>query len=211
MTEDQYDRNRQSDRRELFNDYEVFLCISVLALAVAMVYQSRPKVEADSPYKKATFAGGCFWCMEAPFEKLDGVIEVVSGYTAGQKEDPSYEEVCSGSTGHAEAIQILYDPSKVTYAELLDVFWMQIDPTDPGGQFADRGSQYRTGIYYHDEEQKDLAEALEEGLAGFRQIPAAHRHRDRGGDEVLRGRGIPPGLLQNEPCALQALSKRVRT
>jgi len=145
---------------------KVFLCTCVIALAFAMVYQSRPKVEADSPYKKATFAGGCFWCMEAPFEKLEGVIQVVSGYTAGKTEDPSYEEVCSGRTGHTEAIQILYDPSKVTYAELLDVFWMQIDPTDPGGQFADRGSQYRTGIYYHDEEQKGLAEASKKALQG---------------------------------------------
>lgn len=145
---------------------KALLVICVLAVAVAVVHQSRPKVEADGPYKKATFAGGCFWCMEPPFEKLDGVIEVVSGYTAGQKEDPSYEEVCSGTTGHTEAIQILYDPSKVTYEELLDVFWMQIDPTDPGGQFADRGSQYRTGIYYHDEEQKGLAEASKKALEG---------------------------------------------
>jgi peptide methionine sulfoxide reductase msrA/msrB len=143
---------------------KVFLVICVLAMAVALVYQSRTKVEAESPYKKATFAGGCFWCMEPPFEKLDGVIEVVSGYTGGQEKNPTYQEVASGGTGHTEAIQILYDPSKVTYGDLLDVFWRQINPTDPGGQFADRGSQYRTGIFYHDEEQKRLAEDSKRSL-----------------------------------------------
>jgi len=143
---------------------KLVLCISVLVLAVAMMHQARPKVEADSPYQKATFAGGCFWCMEPPFEKLDGVNEVVSGYIGGQKKGPTYEEVSSGGTGHAEAIQILYDPTKVTYAELLDVFWRQINPTDPGGQFADRGSQYRTAIFYHDEEQRRQAEASKEAL-----------------------------------------------
>ncbi len=95
--------------------------------------------------------------MENPFEKLDGVKEVISGYTGGHKKDPTYNEVCSGKTGHYEAVQVLYDPSKISYSKLLDVFWKQIDPTDPGGQFVDRGSQYRTAIFYHDEEQKKLA------------------------------------------------------
>jgi peptide methionine sulfoxide reductase msrA/msrB len=145
---------------------KLVIFLSIVMVAVAMVYQARPKVEADSPYRKATFAGGCFWCMEPPFEKLDGVIEVTSGYTGGHTEEPTYEEVCSGGTGHAEAIQILYDPSRVTYAELLDVFWMQINPTDPGGQFADRGSQYRSAIFYHDAEQKRLAEDSKKALEG---------------------------------------------
>jgi peptide methionine sulfoxide reductase msrA/msrB len=143
---------------------KVLLFVSVIALAAAVLSPTRPKVQGDDSYEKATFAGGCFWCMEPPFEKLDGVIEVVSGYTGGHTEDPTYEEVCSGGTGHAEAIQVLYDPSKVTYAELLDVFWMQINPTDPGGQFADRGSQYRSAIFYHDAEQKRLAEASKKSL-----------------------------------------------
>ena len=108
--------------------------------------------------QKATFAGGCFWCMEPPFEKLDGVKKVISGYTGGQKENPTYEEVSSGTTGHAEAIQITFDPTTIGYADLLDVFWKQIDPTDDGGSFVDRGSQYRSAIFYHDEEQKRLAE-----------------------------------------------------
>jgi len=114
--------------------------------------------------EKATFAGGCFWCMEPPFEKLDGVKEVISGYTGGQKPNPTYEEVSAGGTGHAEAIQILYDPSKVRYAELLEVFWRQIDPTDSGGQFVDRGKQYRSVIYYHNDEQRGLAEKSKEEL-----------------------------------------------
>lgn len=114
--------------------------------------------------EKATFAGGCFWCMESPFEKLEGVKEVVSGYTGGDKENPTYKEVSAGGTGHLEAIQIIYDSSKITYTELLDVFWKQVDPTDPNGQFVDRGQQYKTAIFYHNEEQKKLAEKSKEKL-----------------------------------------------
>ena len=108
--------------------------------------------------EKATFAGGCFWCMEPPFEKLDGVVEVISGYTGGQKANPTYEEVSSGATGHLEAIQITYDPEKVSYGQLLDTFWRNIDPTDAGGSFVDRGLQYGSAIFYNDEEQKRVAE-----------------------------------------------------
>ena len=108
--------------------------------------------------ENATFAGGCFWCMEPPFEMLDGVDEVIAGYTGGFIESPSYEEVLSGKTGHYEAVQIRYDPERITYEELLEVYWRQIDPTDRGGQFADQGSQYRTAIFYHDQKQKELAE-----------------------------------------------------
>jgi len=112
----------------------------------------------------ATFAGGCFWCMETPFERLKGVMEVVSGYTGGKEKNPTYEEVSSARTGHVEAIQIRYDPSRTSYEELLAVFWRQIDPTDPGGQFVDRGKQYRTAIFYHDEEQRRLAESSKAAL-----------------------------------------------
>ena len=101
--------------------------------------------------KKATFAGGCFWCTEADFEKLPGVVKVVSGYTGGQKENPTYAEVSSGKTGHVEAVQVYYDPSKISYEELLDTLWKHIDPTDGGGQFVDRGPQYRSAIFYHDD------------------------------------------------------------
>ena len=112
----------------------------------------------------ATFAGGCFWCIEADFERMPGVIEAVSGYTGGDVENPSYKEVCSGKTGHTEAVRVRYDPSLTTYVELLKFFWRQIDPTDAGGQFVDRGSQYRSAIFYHDEEQKRLAELSKEAL-----------------------------------------------
>lgn len=120
--------------------------------------------------KRATFAGGCFWCMEYPFQKHDGVIKVISGYTGGTTKDPTYEEVCSGKTGHLEAVQITYDPRRISYAALLDIFWRQIDPTDAGGQFVDRGPQYRTAIFYHDNEQKKIAEESK------RKLQASRRH-----------------------------------
>jgi peptide methionine sulfoxide reductase msrA/msrB len=118
----------------------------------------------ENNLKIATFAGGCFWCTEADFEKVPGVAKVISGYTGGQKENPTYEEVSSGKSGHVEAIQVFYDPAKVTYEDLLNVFWRHIDPTDPEGQFVDRGGQYRSAIFYHDEEQKQLAEKSKESL-----------------------------------------------
>lgn len=107
---------------------------------------------------KATFAGGCFWCTEADFEKVPGVVKVISGYAGGKKQNPTYEEVSSGTTGHVEAIQVYYDPTRITYEQLLDFFWKHIDPADGEGQFVDRGAQYRSVIFYHDEEQKRLAE-----------------------------------------------------
>jgi len=107
--------------------------------------------EANESLRTATFAGGCFWCVESDFEKVDGVVEVISGYTGGHKENPTYEEVSSGSTGHVESVQVVYDPKKVSYRALLDVFWRHVDPTDPGGQFVDRGSQYTSAIFYHND------------------------------------------------------------
>ncbi|MBI3088597.1 MAG: peptide-methionine (S)-S-oxide reductase MsrA [Candidatus Omnitrophica bacterium] len=115
--------------------------------------------------KTATFAGGCFWCMEGPFEQLEGVQAVIAGYTGGANANPTYEEVSSGATGHAEAVQLTYDPSTVSYDTLLDVFWRNIDPTQVDGQFADHGRQYRTAVFYHDEEQQRLAEASKAQLA----------------------------------------------
>ena len=112
----------------------------------------------------ATFAGGCFWCLESAFDQTPGVRAAVSGYTGGSTANPTYEGVCSGSTGHLEAVQVTYDPSRVSYAELLNVFWKNIDPTDAGGQFVDRGSQYRTAIFYHTEAQKKRAEESKTAL-----------------------------------------------
>jgi peptide methionine sulfoxide reductase msrA/msrB len=114
--------------------------------------------------ERATFAGGCFWCTESDFEKIDGIVEAISGYTGGRTENPTYQQVSAGGTGHAEAVQVIYDPQKITYNELLDVFWRHIDPTDAGGQFVDRGSSYRSAIFYHDDEQKRLAETSKRAL-----------------------------------------------
>jgi len=117
------------------------------------------KQEMGKKVKTATFAGGCFWCMQPPFRMLDGVIHAVSGYAGGKTENPTYEEVSLGTTGHLESVQVTYDEDKISYDTLLDTFWRQIDPTDPAGQFADKGSQYKTAIFYHDDEQKGRAEA----------------------------------------------------
>lgn len=118
-----------------------------------------------TPYEEAILAGGCFWCMEPPYRKLPGIIDVVSGYTGGEVPEPSYEQVCSGRTGHTEAIKVVFDPAQVSYAEILEVFWQQIDPTDPGGQFADRGNQYRSGIYPLNEKQRKIAEESKRKLS----------------------------------------------
>ncbi|TYO98695.1 peptide-methionine (S)-S-oxide reductase [Geothermobacter ehrlichii] len=145
---------------------------NILRLALLLLAFSPPALAAESgaPMKGkdvavATFAGGCFWCMEHPFEKLDGVIAVISGYTGGHVKNPTYREVSAGGTGHAEAVQISFDPEWIGYERLLEVFWMNIDPTDAGGQFVDRGDQYRSAIFYHNEEQKRLAEASKVRLA----------------------------------------------
>ena len=113
----------------------------------------------------ATFAGGCFWCMQPSFNSFKGVISTKVGYTGGHTVNPSYEDVCTGTTGHAEGIEVIYDPSKVTYAELVEEFWHNIDPTSLNQQFADHGTQYRSAIFYHDEEQKRIAEASKKKLA----------------------------------------------
>jgi peptide-methionine (S)-S-oxide reductase len=138
---------------------------TLLALfALASAAQAQPK-PADAPgTAKATFAGGCFWCMEPPFDKVPGVISTTSGYTGGKTVNPTYHEVSSGTTGHAEALQVVYDPKKVTYEQLLEVFWVNIDPTVKDRQFCDGGNQYRTSIFYNDEEQRKAAEASKAAL-----------------------------------------------
>jgi peptide-methionine (S)-S-oxide reductase len=113
---------------------------------------------------KATFAGGCFWCMEKPFDVLPGVISTTSGYTGGQTVNPSYRQVSSGKTGHAEAVQVVYDPNQVSYKNLLDVFWHNVDPLDAGGQFCDRGSQYRSSVFVYDDRQRELAQQSKQAL-----------------------------------------------
>ncbi|MBI5885718.1 MAG: peptide-methionine (S)-S-oxide reductase MsrA [Deltaproteobacteria bacterium] len=146
-----------------------FLFLAVITLFAAQT----PAANDIAPGRKggavmqteiATFAGGCFWCMERPFDELQGVISVTSGYTGGQTKNPTYEEVSAGGTGHAEAVQVVYDPSKVGYAKLLDVFWHNIDPTVSNRQFCDVGRQYRSAIFYHGDEQRRLAEQSKEAM-----------------------------------------------
>ena len=115
-------------------------------------------------YEKATFAGGCFWCIEAPFDKVEGVKEAVSGYTGGKEKNPTYSQVSSGHTGHLESVEITFDPEVVSYKELVEMFWMQFDPTDAGGSFNDRGPQYTSAVFYHDETQREIAEASKKAL-----------------------------------------------
>jgi len=119
----------------------------------------------------ATFAGGCFWCMVEPFEKLPGVLSVTSGYTGGTKANPTYEEVSAGSTGHAESIDVVYDPSKISFERLLNVYWHNVDPLQAGGQFCDHGRQYRTAIFFHDDAQRVLAEGSKKKVEGILHAP----------------------------------------
>jgi methionine-S-sulfoxide reductase len=124
----------------------------------------------ENKYELATFAGGCFWCMVKPFDEQPGIIRVVSGYTGGTKDNPTYQEVCSEQTGHYEAVQITFDPSVYSYEQLLNVYWMQIDPTDAGGQFYDRGQSYQTVIFYHNEKQRIAAEQSKNELDRSRKF-----------------------------------------
>jgi peptide methionine sulfoxide reductase msrA/msrB len=140
-----------------------------LALGALWLHGPFPRARAAAPppanLARATFAGGCFWCMEASLEKAPGVVSVVSGYAGGRVKNPSYEQVSEGSTGHAESVQVSYDPARLSYEQLVEVFWRNVDPTDGGGQFCDRGNQYRTAIFYDGEAQKLAAEASKRALA----------------------------------------------
>jgi peptide methionine sulfoxide reductase msrA/msrB len=146
----------------------IIFSIIILTGGLTMALLGKSRVESRTPsagFEKATFAGGCFWCMQPPYDKLKGVISTTAGYTGGHKKNPTYEEVSSGETGHAEAVEILYDPQQTKYEELLDIFWQSIDPTTLNRQFADSGTQYRTAIFYHNDEQKRLAIASKDALA----------------------------------------------
>jgi peptide-methionine (S)-S-oxide reductase len=128
-----------------------------LLIAIPLILLPFQQIQAAAAGETAVFAGGCFWCMEAPFDKLPGVLSVTSGYSGGQVKNPTYEQVSAGGTGHAEAVQVVFDPSKISYIRLLDVFWRNIDPTVTGRQFCDVGSQYRSAIFYHGDEQHRAA------------------------------------------------------
>jgi len=150
------------------------LMVALITVLFSVIYMARadksdkeevmPSSAVSGGLEKATLAGGCFWCMEPPFEKLDGVKDVVSGYTGGKEANPTYNQVGSGKTGHSESVEITFDPEVITYDEILEIFWRNINPTDKGGQFVDRGSQYRSAIFYHSEEQKKAAESARAAL-----------------------------------------------
>ena len=142
---------------------KIHLLLALLLITGLPVTVSAAGNDANPPpraprLEKATFAGGCFWCMEEALDKVEGVVSTTSGYTGGQKPNPTYEEVSAGGTGHAESVQVLFDPSKISYEKLVNVFWHNIDPTTPDRQFCDKGRQYRSAIFYHNENQKRLAE-----------------------------------------------------
>ena len=138
--------------------------IVFVSLAVPLALIAADTVKAAGRLEKADFAGGCFWCMEHPFDSLPGVVSVTAGYTGGQKKNPTYKEVSAGGTGHAESVQVVYDPSRITYGKLLDVYWVNIDPTTKDRQFCDTGNQYRSAIFYRTEEQHRAALQSKEAL-----------------------------------------------
>ena len=144
--------------------------LKILALAATLALPAGALAQAAT--EKATFAGGCFWCMEPPFDAIPGVISTTSGYTGGRTVNPTYEQVSSGTTGHAEAIQVVYDPKKVSYEKLLEVYWVNIDPTVRDRQFCDSGTQYRTAIFYHTEAQRKAAQASRDALEKSRPFKA---------------------------------------
>ena len=135
----------------------------LILLGAALCVLSTQTSRAQN-YAQATFAGGCFWCIEAPFDKVEGVVSAVSGYTGGERENPTYKQVSSGATKHIESVLVTFDPTVISYSQLLDIYWRQFDPTDPSGSFYDRGHQYTSAIFYHDEEQRALAAASKQAL-----------------------------------------------
>lgn len=148
----------------------LFAITAMMVLTTSFTYGADPTSRGRQT-ATATFAGGCFWCMEPPYDEIDGVLSTLSGYTGGTRKNPTYKEVSSGTTGHTEAVQISYDPSKVTYEKLLEIFWRNIDPLTPNAQFCDHGSQYRSAIFYHDETQKKLAEKSKQAVQREFQQP----------------------------------------
>jgi peptide-methionine (S)-S-oxide reductase len=146
--------------------HSILMLTLTLALSGTGTANAQATAEKKEATAKATFAGGCFWCMEEAFDKVPGVIATTSGYMGGQTKNPTYEQISTGRTGHAEVVQVEFDPSKVTYEKLLDAFWRNIDPTQKDAQFCDHGSQYRSAIFYHNDEQRRAVEASRTALAG---------------------------------------------
>jgi methionine-S-sulfoxide reductase len=147
--------------------------LALLLAGVAAAWAQTPSTAPEARTAVATFAGGCFWCVEEAFEKVPGVFSAVSGYTGGTVPNPTYEQVSTEATGHAEAVRVTYDPAKVSYEQLVDWFWRNIDPTQVGGQFCDHGSSYRSAIFVHDEAQRKVAEDTKRALAASGRIKQA--------------------------------------
>ena len=172
------------------------LAVLVASAGIAAAAQMAPLPQPGPGQAVATFAGGCFWCTESDFDHVPGVISTTSGYTGGKVANPTYEQVSAGGTGHAEAVEVIYDPSKVSYEKLLTYYWRHVDPTVKDQQFCDHGNQYRTAIFVHNDEERKLAEASKKEVEAelkkpiYTQIVA--------GRSVLRGRGISPGFLSEE-------------
>lgn len=150
------------------------LTLFTIGLLIGMTFAFTPSNAApgEATKAKAYFAGGCFWCMEEAFEKVDGVLAVVSGYMGGTVANPTYEQVSAGHTGHAESVEVVYDPSKVSYQKLLDAFWRNVDPVTPNAQFCDRGNQYRSAVFYTAEEEKRLSEESKSAIEQSKRLPA---------------------------------------
>jgi len=178
--------------------FHVLLGTMLLVAVPGTLSHAEPPVDSR-PLAKATFAGGCFWCMEPPFDKLAGVISVTAGYTGGHKTQPTYQEVSAGRTGHTEAVEIVYDPAQISYARLLEVFWHNIDPTTPNGQFCDHGTQYRSAIFYHDEMQQRLAEASKQTLEASKPFTAPIVTEITPASEFYLAEDYHQGYLEKNP------------
>jgi len=194
--------------------------LSVFALAASLLVacthasddggDAPAKIVAPPGSASAVFSGGCFWCIQPPFDQAKGVLATYVGYTGGTMENPTYEDVSSGETGHRESIEVFYDPSKISYSQLIGVFWHNINPTQADGQFYDIGSQYTTAIYYGNDKEKQEAIASKEGVGESRQVQRPHRHKDPATREVLARGGASPGVQPQGARALPGLSYRLR-
>ena len=183
-----------------------FRLIAAFALAFASAAASAQPTQMET----AIFAGGCFWCVESDFDKVAGVVSTTSGYTGGHTQHPTYHEVSAGGTGHAESVEIVFDPKIVSYQKLLQVYWHSVDPTVKDRQFCDVGTQYRSAIFYLDERAEAPGRGIQGADRAQQAVQGADRDRDRQGGQILARRGIPPGLLQEESPALPLLPRGLR-
>ena len=193
---------------EILKHWTTWLALACCLGSYALAYGQAAKSVPQPATAKATFAGGCFWCMEPPYDKLPGVISTTSGYMGGKTKNPTYEQVSTGSTGHAESVQVEYDPAKVSYAQLLEVFWHNIDPTQRDAQFCDHGTQYRTADLLSQRRAEKARRSLESGAAEEQAFQRRHRHRDHRGGGVLPAPRNTTRISTRRTGALQGLPQR---